>query len=167
MKIKVLSFFSIAIIMIITTGCPYESNLPLGDPKDSAIDPELTGTWVIPKPGLNGKNDTVIIMRFNDHEYYFESHEFKNANLIITRGRAFITRINNEKILNLCELESPEMFFFAKYAFLGKKLLLSWASDQYIKQKFTSGREMADYFKTHIEKQGFFEASDTLLRVSE
>jgi hypothetical protein len=166
MKSKLVLLFGISVVMIIITGCPYESNLTLSDPKDSSIDPDITGKWLV-NMSSPGSQDTLIVMRFNDHEYYFESHEIKNSKLIIDRGRGFITRINDVKLLNLCGLDEPSKFYFAKYVCSGNKMVLTYSSDQFIKTQFGSSRELFDFFKTHIDEQGFFEPGDTLIRVKE
>ena len=161
MKFKLLLFFSISVIMIVLTGCPYESKVSLSDSKDSSIDPDIIGKWLL-KSGTQGRWDTLIIMQFNHHEYYFETHELKNGKPLVGRGRAFITCINHDRILNLCDLTDPAKFFFVKYVISGNKMITYSASDQYIKEKFSSSRELFTYFKAHFGKQGFFEAADTL-----
>jgi hypothetical protein len=166
MKSKLMLFFSITTCIIILTGCPYESNFTLSDSNDSFIDPDLTGRWLV-NPSSKVSRDTLIIIRFNVHEYYFESHEFKNSRPIINRGRGFITLINNLKLLNLCDLNETGKFYFAKYVCSGEKLILNYSSDQYIKTKFGSSRELFDFFKANINKEGFFEGGDTLLRVKD
>lgn len=166
MKLKLLFFCSVAVGIITFTGCPYESKVSLSDAKDSAIDPEIIGKWLL-KSGSGQRYDTLIIMRFNEHEYYFESHELKDSKPFIDRGRGFITRIGNEKILNFCGLKDPGKFFFARYVVSGERMITNCASDQYIKEKFNSDRELYDFFKIHIGRQGFFEQGDTLTMIND
>jgi hypothetical protein len=166
MKSKLIFFFSISACIIILTGCPYESNVTLSDPGNAFIDPDIIGKWLV-NGSAKGVSDTLIIMRFNDHEYYLESHELKNSKLNIGRGRGFITPVNNVKMLNLCDLEEPVKFYFTKYVCQGDKLIMSYSSDQFIKQKFGSDRELFDFFKANIYKEGFFEGGDTLRRIKE
>lgn len=166
MKPKILSFITIFAVLVFLTGCPYESSVPLGDPKDSVIDPKVLGTW-LSKPDTKGQRDTLIVIRFNDHEYYFESREFADGKPVVNRGRAFITRIKNEKILNFNNLADPGKYFFARYDCSGNRFITTFSSDQYIKQQFSSSGDLSEYFKKHIEKEGFFESGDTLTRISE
>jgi len=167
MKSKSVLLPIILIVFIAFTGCPYESNVPLSDAKYSTIDPDITGKWIISSSEIKGYNDTLMIIRFNGHEFYLESHELKKSGPVINRGRAFITLIGDQKILNLCDLKEPGKFYFARYTCTGNRMITSHASDQYIKKEFTSSRELSDYFKTHITSQGFFEPADTLIRISE
>jgi len=166
MKPKILAIFSIVLVLVALTGCPYESTVPLGDPKDSVFDTTLLGTWGS-KANQKGQRDTIVIFRFNDHEYYFESREFANGKPVVNRGRGFITRIKNEKILNFNDLADPGKYFFARYDCSGNRFITTFSSDQYIKQQFSSSGDLSAYFKKHIEKEGFFESGDTLTRINE
>jgi hypothetical protein len=166
MKTKIKLAFSTLVILMVLTGCPYESNFTLSDPKDSSIDSELLGKWIT-KTYKTGNCDTLVIMRFNDHEYYIESHEINNSKPEINRGRMFITPVNGKKILNFNVLNEQGKFYFASYVCSGNRMTMSFVSDQYLKKEFNSGRELLDSFKSNFGKQGFFETPDTLKRISE
>jgi hypothetical protein len=165
---KMQTKISIAItgmIMIITmTGCPYESPVPLSNSCNSLVDPALIGTWIFPSTA--GNNDTVEIMRFNEHEYYLEFHEKrKNGNIAISRGRGFVTMIKNQKIINYCELGNPGKFMFFKYEIQDNLMKTFSPSDNFIKEPFKSGGELFDFFTRNIDRQGFYEPPDTSIRL--
>jgi hypothetical protein len=149
------------ILLIAMTGCPYNSKVPLSDPRQSIIDTTLLGQWVTIKTDPNGSNDTLTILKFNDHEYYFESHEIKDGKLFITRGRGFTTIINNHKILNVGSLDEPEKFYFEKYEIDGNLMRIYAASDQFIKTAFSTTVEFYAFFKNNLDKTGFFETAET------
>jgi hypothetical protein len=151
------------IMIFALAGCPYESSVPLSNSCNSAIDSTLLGSWV--DPSAKG-SDTIRIMRFNDHEYYVEVHS-KGQNGInsISRGRAFVTAIKNQKILNFCELGEPDKFVFLKYEIKGNLMKTYSVSDKSIKKPLNSSRELFSYFTISSDKQGFYELPDSAVRV--
>jgi hypothetical protein len=155
----------IGMIMIIgMIGCPYESKVPLSNSCNSTLDPGLIGTWIYPSG--SGNKDTVVIMKFNEHEYYLEFHEKgQNGINITSRGRGFVTLIKNQKILNYCELGQPDKFVFFRYEIRDKLMKIFSPSDNFIKQPFNSSSELVDFFIKNLDKQGFSEPPDTAIRV--
>jgi hypothetical protein len=147
------------------TGCPYESPVPLSDPGKSMIDPVLPGIWVNSKSNPDGTNDTLLIIKFNDHEYYLESHEIKNGKFIVSRGRGFTTMVNNHRIINISALEEPGKFYFARYEVTGNMMILTYLSDNFIKKRFSSRRDFYEFCKENLDKEGFYETGDTYQRV--
>jgi hypothetical protein len=163
---KNLLILIIGMIMIIAmTGCPYESSIPLSNSCNSTFDPALIGTWV--SPSTNGSKDTIVIMKFNEHEYYIEIHEKDQTGVKITsRGRGFVTSIKNQKIINFCELGKPDKFIFFKYEIRNRLMKTFSASDKFIKQPFNSSSELCDFFTRNMDKQGFYEPPDSSILVS-
>ena len=155
----------IGIILIAgLTGCPYESPVSLGDSCNSTIDPTLAGTWVY-RSGKNPK-DTIVFLKFNDHEYYIEFHgEGKSAINIASRGRGFITKIRKQPIINFCEIDHPEKVYFSRYEMHENMMILHTASDNFIKQTIGSSGELLDFYSQNMEKDGFYEEADTMIRV--
>jgi len=164
MKRNPLIFILGTIMIIAMTGCPYESSVPLGNSCNSTLDPALIGTWV--NPSTNGSKDTIVIMKFNEHEYYIESHEEGQGGVkIISRGRGFVTLVKNQKIINYCELGKPDKFVFLKYEIRDKLMKTFSASDKFIKQPFNSSSELCDFFSRNMDKQGFYEPPDSSILV--
>jgi len=152
-------------IMIMTmTGCPYESPVPLSDSCLSSPDPVLAGKWFY--ASRDRKNDTIEIVTFNEHEYYFETREKgKNGIMVTSRGRGFITLVKGNKIISYCSLDEPGKFIFFKYVILDNKMITWCPSDQFIKNGFKSSRELLAFFTKNLNKTGFFESADTFFRV--
>jgi len=167
MKTKLYLSAMAAIMIFVLTGCPYESGVSLGDAKDSKIDPQLSGTWIVKTPDPQGHHDTMIFIRFNDHEYYIESREVLNSRPVVSRGRGFITLIAGHSILNLNPLDNPGKIFFTRYSLKGDTLMTSYASDQFIKEKFSTIRELHNYYIKNMKKEEFYEPGDTLIRVKQ
>ncbi len=99
--------------LVLTTGCPFESEVPLGSPGPGSLDPALKGRWLTVERGVDiGEADFVP---FNQNEYYVELREKGRAP---ERYRVYTVRIGGESFLNCNELKGdagPTQFFFARY----------------------------------------------------
>jgi len=165
MKNKTLFVITSMIMIIVMTGCPYESSVPLSNSCNSTFDPALTGTWI--NPATNGNKDTIVIMKFNEHEYYIEINEKdQTGGKITSRGRGFVTSIKNQKIINFCELGKPDKFIFFKYEIKDRLMKTFSASDKFIKKPFNSSGELYNFFTRNMDKQGFYEPPDSSILVS-
>jgi len=162
---KVLSALCGVILLFGMTGCPYNSKVPLSDPQKSVIDTTLLGKWVTFHNGKSASADTLMIMKFNDHEYLIVFTQTKGGKCLSDFGRGFNTIINNVNILNFAGLEEPANFNFSRYLITGDFLITSSASDQFIKEKFSSSNEFFNFFKNNMDKERFFETADTLKKV--
>lgn len=153
------------LILLMMTGCPYESPVPLGDACQSVIDPALPGTWVIPASGR--VHDTLVFMKFSSHEYYIEDASAgRNSQPMVNRARGFVTVINGVKFLNFIELNDSAKYLFFKYKVMNDRMVVWSPSDNFIKQEFSSEAEIVAYFIRNMEKDGFFEPPDTARRLS-
>jgi len=100
--------------LVLTTGCPFESDVPLGSPGPGSLDPQLRGRWV----AVDADNTLVEIdfLPFNEGEYLVELRE-KDKKL--ERYRAYTVRISGEPFLNLNEVKDDtarHSFYFARYS---------------------------------------------------
>ena len=165
MKNKTLFVITSMIMIIVMTGCPYESSVPLSNSCNSTFDPALTGTWI--NPATNGNKDTIVIMKFNEHEYYIEINEKdQTGGKITSRGRGFVTSIKNQKIINFCELGKPDKFIFFKYEIKDRLMKTFSASDKFIKKPFNSSGELYNFFTRNMNNPGFYELPDSAILVS-
>jgi len=155
----------LGLILIILTGCPYESSVPLGDACKSVVDPALLGTWVIPASGR--VRDTLVFLKFNDHEYYIEDASTgRNGPPIVNRARGFVTTLEGMNFLNFIELTDSAKYFFFKYRMTNDRMVIWSPSDDFIKQEFGSEAEIVRFFRQNMERDGFFESPDTARRLS-
>jgi len=163
MKNKSQLIIALLIALFAMTGCPYESPVPLSDSCSSVIDTTLTGKWIF-KSGKNPR-DTILFMKFNDHEYYIAFIGDGKSDINITSGgRAFITKLGNQNIINLTEIGHPEKVYLSRYETRDNMMILSSASDNFIRQPINSTDELRDFYLKNMNKAGFYETSDTLIR---
>jgi hypothetical protein len=164
--IKTNILFAGVVMLLLMTGCPYESSVPLGDSCNSATDPQLAGKWFYPASG--NKRDTLEILPFSDHEYLVVA--YSNGNAGIPRediARVFISKVGGVKFINFRSIGNNEKWVLVKYQITGNMLITWPASDQFIKQSFSTSREIVAYFGKNMDREGFFELPDTAYRLPE
>ena len=153
---KGLSAIFTALVLLVLTGCPYESRVALGDSKDEKIDTSLIGEWY----SVDNKTDTmnINIHNFNSTEYLIEYNETRlSSKKPTTLLRGFISKIGNYRILNINEIEVDSKYTFFKYDLDGDKLKIAYVSDNFNKTQFDTESKIYKYFEENIDKKDFFE----------
>jgi hypothetical protein len=163
MKNKILFLAGICMLLVLS-GCPYESTVPLGDPCSAAIDTLLTGKWVYPRS--KGGNDTIEILPFNAHEFLVVTSGTEKG--MIPRdalGRVFVSVIDDGKFINFYDIGHGDKWIFMNYEVKNNLLITMSPSDQFIHQSFRTSKELISYFRKNRSKPGFYETPDTAFRV--
>jgi hypothetical protein len=100
--------------LILLTGCPFEAKVPLRKPTTGSIDSRLVGAW----SGTDvkgGDSLEVLILPFNDAEYYIEVVENDESR---NRYRAYAIAVAGEQLLQVGELTADgaaDGFVLARY----------------------------------------------------
>ena len=146
--IKLLKCFSIMMIYLLITACPYESSVPLTVPSEILM-PELLGKWVV----HDGKGNHVVINKLNTNQYQINDYKFDNdkREYISENYRAHSSTIDNETFLNISPVPIIEG---------GDSLLLVEVS-QYIREKFINSVEL-EAFVIKYKDLSFFFGEETL-----
>ena len=116
MKMKRAGTLVLAVLgLVLTTGCPFESAVPLGNPGAGSLDPQLRGRWlwVIEK---DLKVLEIEFLPFNKDEYYVEAREKDKK---VERYRAYTVRVGGEPFLNFVKISDDTAghpFNFARYS---------------------------------------------------
>ncbi len=157
-KIYLLSFVGLSLLSL--TGCPFDSEIALGDSYNSRIDTLLLGSWI--GTHIDSDIDTIEfeIIKFNEHEYLVEYREY-DAKDEVVHLRAFTTVIDDIKIVNINEIGRKVEYTYYKYRIESNKLIVAFASDEFIKIEFNSPQELSDFFKKNIRKKKLFEQEIT------
>jgi len=154
--------------MLLLTGCPYNSKHQLGAPSARVFDAAILGAWTgcsAEKPADCGR---LAIYRFNEAEYYAELTGIerpgsnRNINITTDRYRAFMTDIGAPWLLDVQELsvstDTSGAHFFVKTELLADDTLnVSYISDEFTREKFSTAGELADYIRKNHTKPGFYE----------
>jgi len=166
---KLILFTSFAALVLLT-ACPYEAKFALGKADACKIDSALLGKWLYINPPKSAETpsdtDYYNVMPFNATEYFIQTGDFKNGVEKPDRAqlRAFETKIGKHRILNITEI-GENQFSFYKFTFEGEKLKISFLSDEFIKQQFTSSAELNKFVTKNINEKTIFEDNIVFTKV--
>jgi hypothetical protein len=156
---KWICLFALPLLLIITTGCPYESEVPLDNPSVE-IPATLPGTWA----GLSDSGAVITITPLDRFSFLIQYNTKQEPVKLYT---AFLSQIKNVQILNL-HPQQPETGLTAPYAFYkfeltndGTHILLIPVTEN-IKEKFTSPTRQKKFFKKYILTSFFYDADEEL-----
>jgi hypothetical protein len=137
---------------ILVAGCPYESDVPLGNPGAATLDPLLRGHWV----AFDTDHSLVEIdfMPFNEGEYLVEVREKDKKP---DHYRAFTVRVGGEAFLNVNEVKADAarrpFYYFARYS-VGPdgSLALRFVGDKAMpKDLKTDPKQLETFLAAHLE----------------
>jgi hypothetical protein len=100
--------------LLLLTGCPYESKVPLTTSRPGSLDTRLFGTWV-GTVGAETDSSSFLVVPFNDAEYFIEVTEKNGA---VSRYRAVGLDVGGHPFLQINEVsdEIPgKSFILARY----------------------------------------------------
>ncbi len=139
-------------------GCPLTGNYPLGSRDNALIDNRIIGKWeaITTKESEKGN---LRIYQFNEKEYYFEA--FTESDNSISRGRVFITGIDNVKFMNYQEINNYKVmdgYVYIKYEIFKENLMRWWALDiRSLPTKNLEGAELISYIKHNLNRDKLYE----------
>lgn len=137
--------------LLVTTGCPFDSDVPLGSPGTGSMDPQLKGRWVasaLYHPALE-----IDVLPFNNDEYYVEAREKGKEP---ERYRAYTVRIGGEPFLNVRAITSDgkrHPFYFARYTVRpDDTMVLRFVGDKAIPRDIDKdSKALAKFLAAHLE----------------
>jgi hypothetical protein len=163
MMLRWLGLIAVLALVVLQTGCPYESKTPLGNPSGS-LDPRLVGSWVqIDDPAA--ATVRVLVLPFNASECYVEVHE-KDAEP--SRYRAYPVLVGDQTLLNINELKpegEPGEFVFARYTFLeGGNLSVRFIAEKGVSASLANDRAaLTDFLAAHLNDPALDDPETDLL----
>jgi hypothetical protein len=149
-----------ALVVVVLLGGCYESTVPLSSSMDAEIDPALTGEWELLDSG--DKPDRLLILPFNEHEYYIEWVDFDEDSdeEERMRFRAFATPVGNRMFANVqnIDLKSDHTYIFFRYTLEPDgQLVLQGLDQSNLKMKFDSSEDFLDYMKAHAAEEQLYD----------
>jgi hypothetical protein len=142
------------VLLILLSGCPYESSVPLSSPDKAEIDPVLIGTWIFTDKEKK-KDYEIPFIAFNDHEYLIVLSNDEETDYI----RAFTTEIAGRRFLNYKKLHvdgSPEKYGFLRYEIQNDRLYVHTVEDDLITKEFENPAQLYDHVKKHIADERLY-----------
>lgn len=159
LSVTVLSVLS----LVLFTGCPYESAVPLSGPGLAKSDSELIGKWRA-EDKESKETGILTISRFNDKELLIVIDDGDKVETL----RGFVTFIGNEKFLNVQEMREPykdRKWMFANYSIKDCSLTYRLVNDSLLKDKAKSGlsqKELYAFIKKNIANKNIYDEPTTL-----
>ncbi len=140
------------LLSILLTGCPFDSETPIGDPVAGSLDPRLLGTWYW-TVSSSGSATEFRVFRFNSAEYYLETQEEGKET---ERSRMYIVTIGGQKFLNANELtddESALSYSLARYSISDDgQLVIRFVGDKAVPNALETNRQgLIDYLASHLD----------------
>jgi hypothetical protein len=153
-----------ALFLVFLAGCPFETRVPLAEPAPGSIDSRLVGFW----SGINTKDGDsleVVIMPFNDAEYYIEVRDGDGPP---ERYRAYAIAVAGEYVLQINEIgpgEASDGYVFARYAFTDERdLMVQFVGEKIVpKELETDPAGLFEFLSGHM---GDAELDDEDLRLA-
>ncbi|HVD96754.1 MAG TPA: hypothetical protein VNB90_01035 [Cytophagaceae bacterium] len=151
-------------LVFLLTGCPYNSDIPLSETPNVAIDKALLGSWQL-KEDVEKKDSSVLkIYSFNKTEYSIIVEDKSKAYTTVEAYRAFATTVEGVNLINLEKLDYKGKFNFFNYKIEGDILKIKIVSDVNVKDHYTSSKAMVKAFAEKMKEKEFFEGEIILVR---
>ena len=151
--------------LLLFSGCPFTSTIPLNLAETAVIDDSLLGNWGNPDEDADS-SEVLHILPFNAHEYlilFFEKEE-------ISIFRAFSNSIGEANFLTLTEINpgDPEEvnYIFARYRVHKDSLHIRLVEEKLFKdQEFENSDQLSQFIEIHMDNDTLYDDSQTLVRV--
>ncbi|MCX7143626.1 MAG: hypothetical protein NT123_21785 [Proteobacteria bacterium] len=159
----------VVLVSLALSGCPFDSNFPLGVPQRHDIDPRLTGYWVWDDPEGNGKKPSILvsIAPFNGAEYLVEWIRENGSEP--ERFRAFQIMIGDQAFwnVNLVQTSSPPAWYnFVQSTLVNDSLL----STKIVGDKIVPGPLASDasglrtFLASHLDDPLLYDSESAIWR---
>ena len=158
---KVVPFLVVLPMLLLLTGCPYNSKVPLSNTPKVAVDANLLGTWQT----VNDKDSIDMkIFSFNSLEYYIDVRPTLKNSSEISRYRTFVSMVGKEKIVNMEDLDKKGEYNFFSYKLEGDLLRVQLVSDVSVKEVYLTSKKMNKAFSKKIGEKDFYESEMKFVR---
>jgi hypothetical protein len=150
--------------LVLTTGCPFGSDVPLGSPGAGSLDPQLRGHWVWVIWDEHRLLE-IDALPFNKDEYYFEIREKDKK---VERYRAYTVRIGGVPFLNAIKITDDatrHSFIFARYS-VGQDgaLSLRFVGEKGVpKTLATDAKGLENFVAAHLEDASLYDSEAPII----
>ena len=153
--------WSVVALVLLLSGCPYASDLPLSDPTTASLDRGLLGAWKT-QDEETGAWHTITFLPFNDREMV--AFTAGQAGEDAEAYRIFVTGIGSERFLNLRQLSAAEdqQWYFARYAIDGDRMALRLVDDTLFGTAlFETSAGLQDFVRQRLADPRLYGADET------
>jgi hypothetical protein len=146
----------LATVVSLLYGCPYDSEVPLGQIQSAQIDKTLVGNWLF-KSNDQKESGVVTISPFNEKELLIvvreegkSPHDFY---------RAFVSIVDGEKFLSIQEVRpknEKRSWVFVNYSMANGELNFRIVEDKLFREKFASSSALQDFIRANIKNRDLY-----------
>jgi hypothetical protein len=151
---------TLLLLLFITTGCPYESDVPLDQPSVS-IPEGLPGNWT-------NQEDSGSVIEVTPKDAFSFEINYTSVKEAPKQYVGHLSQIKNVPILNLhpvtpvSGLSKGYAFFRFRLSANGKELVLTPVTEN-IKEQFQSSRKLNAFFRKCIHFSFFYDNDEELI----
>jgi hypothetical protein len=157
---KLLNFSLLAMIVLLCTACPYESDVPV-DVAKIAINESVLGRW---KENTAENKDYCEITKLNATQYTITNYTKDEAKEAYKTKEyiAHLSKVDGMDFINLSNPKKPSIFMIYKIVLSadGKTMTL-FPLSEHIREKFTTSKELQEFISKH-KNLSFFYGQETL-----
>ena len=168
-------YFKVCLVSTIafTLGGCYESKVPMASSVGSTIDLNLVGRWKTIATEDNSTPANMLVLKFNDDEYYVKYQEGKDVIRYRAYLRAYLVMVDGVPFINVQPIaeealdkrghielpkEDERTFFFFRYSLSKDDMLtLKMVSDDFIKTKFKGSKELYEFIKKNLKNEKIYD----------
>lgn len=163
---KVLSTLGLIVIVVLISGCPYSSSVPI-DEGTVKVSSDLVGEWVSPGDKESENPTYFVVTKDDKFRATAKKMEFSSSDSSYSETIYHLTfsDVNGETFMNAMEEEGTTYSLY-KFSFNEKtgEIQTSEVTD-YIKETFTTSKELKDFIAKNKSNSYFFtNTSDTYVR---
>ena len=147
-------------ILVLFSGCPYSSSVPLAPPSD-IIEGSLYGKWVMDSSDENPSYYSIeemdgLTFILNKYSWNADSGSYTLDN----RYTSWFTRIGPVLFMNIEDVEDPGTYYFHKLEMIGSDTFILYEVTDNIDEVFTDSREMYDFFDKYKDLSFFYNSNE-------
>jgi hypothetical protein len=163
---KVLSTLGLIVIVVLLSGCPYSSSVPI-DEGTVKVSSDLVGEWMSPADKESANPTYFIITKDDKFHATAKKMEYSSTDSSYSETVYHLTfsDVNGETFMNAMEEEGTTYSLY-KFKFDEKTAEVSTSEvTDYIKETFTTSKELKDFIAKNKSNSYFFtNTSDTYVR---
>ena len=168
MKKNLLCLF---IILVLCTGCPYESAIPIDKPK-VMVDKALLGIWK--DEDARGEPDNYDVRKADDFTFIITENTYSKEDRSLQQKRysAFVSVVDGASYMNIKMIKDSvnitvsDNYLLYKIELKDKKLKLLPLS-KYIKEQFDNSVDLQNFIKKYQNLSFFYGDHSSLVKVND
>ncbi len=150
-------------LMLVLTGCPYSSTVPISQP-NTPFPKEILGKWVASSQVSKDKPTTYYeITEKNPKVFVVTTYDLNRTDKTYKKGPVYnghLSEINGVTFINLFDVSQKKYLFYKLNNLSQEKFTLQEITDN-ITENFTSSAELQNFIKKYMNLSFFYNKTKT------